>query len=378
MRRLLAHDRVLGVDIARGIALLGMMSVHIVPSVSGPFGEVTFAYQVASGRASALFAVLAGVSLALVTGGERTLRADQLGAARRSVAKRAAVIAAIGLTLGALPSGVAVILVNYALLFGVATLFLGLGPRGLLALAAGWLVVSPVVAHTLRMLVTGGPGASPSWADLFAPLDLVQRLLLTGYYPVLQWTGYLLVGLAVGRLPLRRTATAVTLAATGAILTGLSKVVSGLLLRIGGDELVVPPTSPVAGQPLEVALVTGLFGTTPTTSWWWLAVSGPHSGTAFDLVHTTGSALLVLGLCLLLAGAVGRWLLPLAATGSMTLTLYTLHVVVLAVTVGASTGWDPVAEWSVHAAGAVVLASAWALTGARGPLEHVTAQVSRR
>lgn len=376
MRRLLSPDRLLGVDIARGIALLGMMSVHIIPSTSGASGDVTLAYQVASGRASALFAVLAGVSLALVTGGERPPTGQRLGAARRTVAVRAGIIALIGLTLGALPSGVAVILVNYGVLFGVATLFLGLGARWLAALGALWLVATPVVAHGLRMLVGGGPGASPSWIDLFAPVDLAQRLVLTGYYPVLQWTGYLLVGLAVGRLPLRRTATAAWLVASGVVLAGLSKVVSGLLLPSHLDEFVVPPDSPIAGGPLEVALATGIYGTTPTTSWWWLVVSGPHSGTPFDLVHTTGTAVAVLGLCLLLAAGVGRWLLPLAAAGSMTLSLYTLHVVVLAATAGSSAGWDPVTAWAVHAVVAIVLASLWALTGARGPLEHVTAEAS--
>jgi len=61
----------------------------------------------------------------------------------------------------------------------------------------------------------------------------------------------------------------------------------------------------------------------------------------------------------------------------MTLSLYTLHVVVLAATSGASDGWGPVTEWSVHAVTALVLASLWALTGRRGPLEHVIAEISR-
>ena len=377
MRRLLAPSRVLGVDLARGLALLGMMATHIVPS-TGADGGVTLAYQLASGRASALFAVLAGASLSLVTGRERPAAGADLKSARRTVAVRAAVIAFIGLSLGVLGSGVAVILVNYGLLFVVAIAFLGLGPRVLATLAGGWLLLSPVLAHALRSRVGGGPGASPSWFDLADPAGLLERLLLTGYYPVLQWTGYLLVGLAVGRLPLSRTATAVWLAAVGAVVAVLSKAVSGLLLPSGYDQLRVPMTSPIANEPLELALQTRMFGTTPTTSWWWLVVSGPHSGTPFDLVHTTGAALLVLGVCLLLAPRVGRWLLPLAAAGSMTLTLYSLHVVVLAATVGASASWDPVAEWGAHAVGALALASLWALTGLRGPFEGLTAELSRR
>jgi uncharacterized membrane protein YeiB len=93
-------------------------------------------------------------------------------------------------------------------------------------------------------------------------------------------------------------------------------------------------------------------------------------------LHTTGTALLALGLCLLLAQVARRWLLPLAATGSMTLTLYSLHVVVLAATAGVSTSWDQVTEWVVHVLAAVAFASLWALSGARGPLEALTAELS--
>ena len=375
MRRLLSPARVMGVDIARGIALIGMMATHIVP-LGDPDGTASPAALLASGRASALFAVLAGVSLALVTGGRQPASGGDLAAARRSVAIRAAVITFVGLTLGVLDAGVAVILVNYGLLFAVSTAFLGFGWRVLAPTGLLWLLVTPVLAHALRTQVDGGPGASPSWFDLAAPLGLAERLLLTGYYPVLSWTGYLLVGLAVGRLPLRRTATAAWLVAAGAVTAGLAKVVSGLLLPLGYEHLRVPTTSPIAGEPLDLALQTGMFGSTPTTSWWWLVVSGPHSGTPFDLLHTTGTAVLALGLCLLLARAVGRWVLPLAAAGSMTLTLYSVHVVVLAATAGVAASWDPVAEWAVHAIAALVLASLWALTGARGPLEGMTAELS--
>jgi uncharacterized membrane protein len=56
------------VDAARGVALAGMASVHILPVVARD-GTETVAGAVAAGRASALFAVLAGVGIALSTGG---------------------------------------------------------------------------------------------------------------------------------------------------------------------------------------------------------------------------------------------------------------------------------------------------------------------
>ena len=60
----MAAGRVVGVDAARGLALLGMVSVHVLPATDGDGGE-SLAYAVASGRSAALFAVLAGVGLAL-------------------------------------------------------------------------------------------------------------------------------------------------------------------------------------------------------------------------------------------------------------------------------------------------------------------------
>jgi uncharacterized membrane protein len=58
--------RVVGVDVARALALVGMMATHILPGLEQ--GQVSFSHQLAAGRASALFAVLAGVSLVLVAG----------------------------------------------------------------------------------------------------------------------------------------------------------------------------------------------------------------------------------------------------------------------------------------------------------------------
>jgi hypothetical protein len=97
-----------------------------------------------------------------------------------------------------------------------------------------------------------------------------------------------------------------------------------------------------------------MFGTTPTETWWWLAVDAPHSSTPPDLVHTTGAALALLGALLLAERYAGRLLLPLAAAGSMTLTLYTVHVWLL------GTGWlpeDRETSYAVQVAAALLVAS---------------------
>ncbi len=57
----------------------------------------------------------------------------------------------IGLFLGDLDSGVAVILVNYAFLFLVATAFIGMSARSLGILALVWALVAPVISFWLRL-----------------------------------------------------------------------------------------------------------------------------------------------------------------------------------------------------------------------------------
>lgn len=399
--------RLVGVDLARGLALVGMMATHVVPVLvvtgSGPGGalveQVHPLHLLAGGRASALFAVLAGVSLALVAGRDRPPAGPSWARAVRALLARALVVAAVGLTLGSLDSGIAVILVNYAVLFVVACAFLPLRARVLWPLAVGWLALSPVLSHVWRTSLPPGPGAVPAWDGLLDPVAFATELVVTGYYPVLTWTGYLLLGLAVGRsswlhrdrpVPLAPVPLA-ALAAGGAAVAVATKLVSSALLRLPGvrEQLVVPPGSFV--QPdLDLAVQTSMYGTTPTTSWWWLAVSGQHSGTPLDLLHTAGCAVAVLGACLLVARAAPARavLLPLAAAGATTFTLYTLHVLVETVrhaAVPAPTTDGAVVVWLVQVVVALTLATAFRLLGGggptapgpRGPLESVAASASR-
>lgn len=65
-----AVPRIVGVDVARGIALLGMFSVHVFGAF-GAAGSPTYAWMFAGGRSSATFAVTAGIGLAFTTGGRR-------------------------------------------------------------------------------------------------------------------------------------------------------------------------------------------------------------------------------------------------------------------------------------------------------------------
>jgi len=74
--------RLVGVDVARCLALLGMMATHVLAETD-PDGSISASQWLAGGRASSLFALLAGVSLALMTGGREPVRARNGSPGRR-------------------------------------------------------------------------------------------------------------------------------------------------------------------------------------------------------------------------------------------------------------------------------------------------------
>jgi hypothetical protein len=313
-----------------------------------------------SGRAAALFAVLAGVSLALMSGGSRPVRGRERVAATSGLAVRAVLIGVLGLALGGLNAGLAVILTYYGVLFLLGLPFLGLRARTLFVAAAGWLALAPVVAYRLAPHLPAPTYALPEFDRLDEPGRLLAELTVTGYYPVLPWLAYLLAGLAVGRLDLRRRGVDVRLAVAGAGIAVAAQVLAEWL----------PPAENAADY----------HGTVPRDAGWdLLLIADPHSGTPLDLATTLGSALAVIGGCLWVV----RWL-PRAGerataiafgAGTMTLSLYSLHVVL-----HTPERWpddhDPSA-FVAHAAIVLAIGAAFVALRRSGPLEWLVRQASR-
>jgi hypothetical protein len=360
-----------------------MMSTHIFPLYLPGTAEPSWVALLFTGRSSALFAVVAGIGLALLTGGKAPHRAQRLAGDRRGIAVRALIIAAVGLVLGGVETNIAIILFHYGVLFLFALPFVGLRLPVLAAWAAGWILLSPVAAFLLRPWVQGtvdppSLGENPLW-EHFAdqPLTLLADVLLTGYYPALQWLSYLLVGLVIGRLDLAGLRAQLGLLLGGAAAAVAAKAASGYLLGTGGGLAALLQTPEGSRYPLEAMLQVGLGRIDTTGSWWWLAVSTPHSGTPFDLLHTAGTAAAVTGVCLLATRRFPPLLLPLSAPGAMTLTLYSLHICVMSWVDQQEPVPDPVPVFWVQVAAAVALGVLFHRINSRGPLELLTSGASQ-
>ena len=112
----------------------------------------------------------------------------------------------------------------------------------------------------------------------------------------------------------------------------------------------------------------------PTSTAWWLATDAAHTTTPLDLAGTVGTALLALGVALLVAPLAPRLLSPLTAAGSMPLTLYSAHVLLLGTTDDAG---HPVRYYLLQVAAGLLLAWLWQRAVGRGPLESVVAAAVR-
>ncbi|GEK79547.1 heparan-alpha-glucosaminide N-acetyltransferase domain-containing protein [Agrococcus baldri] len=368
-------DRLVGIDLARLVAVAGMMAAHtLFQSEQQPPAAVVALIE---GPPSTLFAVLGGVSVVLAA--RARLAAGDRGGAVRSTLARGLAVVVLGFLVIPLATAVYVVLVPFgvAIMAGAVLVLLPSWLLALLAVALSATVGS--IAATTRVEWPALPGGH-SVAELIAqPLATVNNVLVSGVYPAITWTAYLTIGMLVARVILAATAAgrarAALLAIGGA---GAALVAAGLV----STELGLRAIAALEGQPLAVVRETflangyGAGGTDPV----WQLLAAPHTGTPADIARTVGIALLVIAALSLLAASLParglRVLEPLRAAGGAPLTIYIVHVVLLTLLGGRLVeaapglvgGWG---GWALQLAVALGIGALLASGRARGPFERV-------
>jgi len=380
--------RLVGVDLARAIAVIGMFAVHVGPFGATGNGVADWFLELAGGRASALFAMLAGFSLTLIAGRPEPKEGLAFRQARARILIRAAVLFVVGTLLAMTNFGGAEILSFYALYFVLALPLLRLPARKLAALALVLALVTPQLNYGLRLLLSE---SAVRTVDTYDPLARISDvgvldLTLTGLYPAITWMTFVVTGMAVGRLDLTSWDVRKKLAAVAASMIAFGYGVSWLLLRVTGgakyvmsggpspedlEKLMSDPSAAAGG--FESPVGHDLWG---SQAWGLLGAEG-HSGSTFDLVGALGIAITVL-LCATVAMERVDWLrkalTPVVAVGTMSLTLYVGHILaILALPGEAATPPQDASGplWLCFVAGAVLFAGVWSRFFRRGPLEEI-------
>jgi hypothetical protein len=339
-----------GVDAARGLAVLGMIVAHTVPRPGGLSVEL-----VVDGRPSLLFALVAGVSLGLLTGSHSPTPPGYRTADRLAHLIRAAVLFALGALLWLLPHGIAVILDYYGVMFLLMIPLLFLHRAALAVVAAALLVVAPEVRNAF---MPTDPARHP--------VASLTEYLLTGWYPALVWIPILIVGLIASRSGLERRGVRAAL-----MIGGATASVVGYGARFAADAFALP-------IPAHVVTVKA------------------HAGSVAELLGSGGLAVAILGVLLAVldddplghdqpgrARRAVRWALdPVRSLGRVALTVYVGHVLVIAVLapLGGAGRFSAGAGWVILVAlvsAGIALGTACDLLHRRGPVEAALSSLAR-
>ncbi|WP_293935482.1 DUF418 domain-containing protein [Iodobacter sp.] len=352
-------QRVLGFDLARALAIFGMVIVNFKIVMHANASENLAWLKIVNiidGRASALFVILAGVGLSLLTRQSRLAGDLQLLAIeRKSLFKRAGFLFVLGLLY--IEIWPADILHYYGVYILIGALCLMLASRYIMVFVLLLLIISTIL-FTMLNYSTAWNWQTLAYADLWTIKGFARNLIFNGFHPILPWLGFLLLGMVIGRQNLGQVAIRERLFLLGLFAAVLAELIVLFL-----------PYARLMGMPLAYEI---FFSTQPM----------PPLPVYF--IGAAGSAVVIISLCVALGEKHGKkaWLMPFVYTGQLGLTFYLAHVILgmgllesLGMLEKQSLAFS-VMSALLFCAFAVVFANYWRKFYRLGPLESVLRRLS--
>ena len=290
-------ERLIGLDIARYLAFVGMVLVNFdiamsygVPRDEGFFNE--FIGQL-RGRASATFVLLAGIGLGLSSFKKESQTVN-------TVVKRSIFLLILGLLNMTIFEGD--ILHYYAFYFLFGVFLLPFGNR-VLILVIG---ILNIVFFGMMLFIdyeSGWNFEELTYSGFWTIDGFIRNLFFNGFHPVFPWLGFFLLGILLSRALLKKRQVQIKMITWGLVAIIFSEIISFIF-----SGYVIP-----ADSELQFLFMTDSM---PPMPLYFLAASG--------------SAFLIIGLCLLVSEKFreNKIYSLIAPAGTQTLTLYILHIIV--------------------------------------------------
>ena len=290
-------ERLIGLDIARYLAFVGMVLVnfdivmsHGVQSNEGFFNEFIGQLQ---GRASATFVVLAGIGLGLSSFKKESQTVN-------TIVKRSIFLLILGLLNMTIFEGD--ILHYYAFYFLFGVFLLPFGNRALILVIS----ILNLVFFSMMLFIdyeSGWNFEELTYSGFWTIDGFTRNLFFNGFHPVFPWLGFFLLGMLMSRVLLKKRQVQIKMISWGLIAIIFSEIMSFII-----SGYVIP-----ADSELQFLFMTDSM---PPMPLYFLAASG--------------SALLTIGLCLLVSEKFreSKIYSLIAPAGTQTLTLYVLHIIV--------------------------------------------------
>lgn len=190
--------RIVGIDVARAIAVIGMIIVNF-KVVLGDKGAhwLQAVTSIFDGKAAATFVVLAGVGIALMTkSAQESGNILRLKESRKSIFKRAALLFIVGLSY--MPIWPADILHFYGVYMLITALLLFQSKRVILRLALLFIFIYPLFL-VFWNYETGWDFTTLDYYGFWTPDGFFRNLFFNGFHPVIPWTSFMLFGYWFGQ-----------------------------------------------------------------------------------------------------------------------------------------------------------------------------------
>ena len=290
-------ERLIGLDIARYLAFVGMVLVNFdiamsygVQSNEGFFNEFIGQLQ---GRASATFVVLAGIGLGLSSFKKESQTVN-------TTVKRSIFLLILGLLNMTIFEGD--ILHYYAFYFLFGVFLLPFGNRALILVIS----ILNLVFFSMMLFIdyeSGWNFEELTYSGFWTINGFTRNLFFNGFHPVFPWLGFFLLGILMSRVLLKKRQVQIKMISWGLIAIIFSEIMSFII-----SGYVIP-----ADSELQFLFMTDSM---PPMPLYFLAASG--------------SALLTIGLCLLVSEKFreSKFYSLITPAGTQTLTLYVLHIIV--------------------------------------------------
>jgi len=299
------HNRIIGIDVARAFAVIGMIIVNF-KMVFGYEGNETIMSILGhlDGKAAATFVVLAGIGISLLSNSAvLEENENKIKSIKTKITKRAFLLFIIGISyIFIWPAD---ILHFYGIYMFITLLFIRKSKTTLFMIALTVILLYPLLM-SIWDYETGWNFHSIEYLDFWSLNGFIRNLFYNGFHPVFPWCAFMIIGLWFGRFDLNDNKFRITskffstsiFIFTKLFSIGLIAFLSEGIIENSNELNQVLGTSPM--PPLPIYMVSGI-----------------------------SAAIMMISFCILISKKFGQYKIIsiLEQTGKLALTFYVAHVV---------------------------------------------------
>lgn len=312
-------NRIIGYDIARSIAIFGMIWVHFrIVLQAGKNPEWLFGLaKICEGRASAIFVTLAGIGMSLMVKSSNDFFEKK--EKQKILRKRALFLFVVGLCYFPIWNGD--ILHAYGVYIAIGATVLYSSKRQLCFLIFFVNLIFFILLCTVDFN-TGWNWTTFTYLDFWTVEGMLRHIFYNGWNPVFPWLSFLFLGIIIGRLDVTKRKVRRKLFLFGTCIAISVEIISHFLVKYFTQEYLLKQ------YKISAEDIIAIFGTNSLPP------------LPLYILSAAGTAIAIIAICLSIGFYFSNFkcLTPIVSAGKLSLTVYIAHVVI-GISILISLGW---------------------------------------